>query len=89
VLPVPPVGAHAYVYGGVPPPSIIVAEPLHAPLQFTFTCEVVIVNAGGCVMLKVCVIEQPAGELIVQVYEPAHNPLAVAPVPPVGSQAYV
>jgi hypothetical protein len=40
-------------------------------------------------MLKVCVMEQPAGELIVQVYEPAHKLLAVAPVPPVGSQAYV
>ena len=40
-------------------------------------------------MVNVFVIEQPAGELIVQVYVPAQRPLAVAPVPPLGAHAYV
>jgi hypothetical protein len=40
---------------------------LHDPLQVTFTCDCVAVITGGCVMVKTEVIEQPAGELIVQV----------------------
>jgi hypothetical protein len=60
---------------------------LHEPLHVTFTCDGVTVNAGGCVIVNVFVIEHPAGELMVQVYDPAHNPLAVAPVPPDGAHA--
>jgi hypothetical protein len=37
-------------------------------------------------MVNDTLMEHPAGELIVHVYDPAHNPLAVAPVPPVGAQ---
>jgi hypothetical protein len=75
------------VYGAAPPEGTTVALPVQAPLHKTFTCDCVAVIAGGCVMLNVCVIEQPTGELIVQVYVPAHNPLAVAPVPPDGAHA--
>jgi hypothetical protein len=73
------------VYVPVPPEATTVAEPLHDPLQVTLTCDCVAVIAGGCVMVNVLVMEHPAGELIVHVYVPAHNPLAVAPVPPVGA----
>jgi hypothetical protein len=52
-----------------------------------FTCDCVAVRAVGCVILNVCVIEQPAGELIVQVYVPAQSEEAVAPVPPEGAHA--
>ena len=62
---------------------------MHNPLHNTFTCDCVAVNAGGCVIVKVSVLEQPAGELMVHVYVPAHNPVAVAPVPPEGAHAYV
>jgi hypothetical protein len=67
VAPVPPDGAHEYVYGAVPPEATTVALPLHEPLQVIFTCEPVDVNAGGCVMLKVRVIVQPFASVIVTV----------------------
>ena len=89
VAPVPPLGDHAYVYVPVPPEATTEALPVHEPLHVTFTCDCVKVIAGGCVIVKVFVIEHPAGELIVQVYVPAQRPLAVAPVPPLGAQAYV
>jgi hypothetical protein len=38
-------------------------------------------------MVNDCVIEQPAGELIVTVYVPAQSPVAVAAVPPDGAHA--
>ena len=37
VAPVPPEGAHAYVYVPVPPEATTVALPLHAPKQVTLT----------------------------------------------------
>jgi hypothetical protein len=40
---------------------------LFPPLQLTGTELVVADIAGGCVMVNVLVMEQPAGELIVQV----------------------
>lgn len=65
----------------------MVAVPLLA-LHVACVILMVEVMTGGCVMLKVCVIVHPAGpEVIVQVYVPAHNPLAVEPVPPEGAHA--
>jgi hypothetical protein len=89
VAPVPPDGAHEYVYVPLPPEATTVALPLQAPLQVTFTCDCVAVIAGGCVIVNEEVIEQPAGELIVHVYVPAQSPVAVAPVPPLGAHEYV
>ena len=75
------------MYVPVPPEATTVALPVQTPLQVKLTCDCVAVIAGGCVIVKLLVIEQPAGELIVQVYVPAHNPVAVAAVPPEGAQA--
>jgi hypothetical protein len=65
------------------------AEPLHCPLQSTFVCVPDVVIAGGCVMLNVCVAVQPPEAVTVHVYVPAHNPVAVAAVPPDGAHEYV
>jgi hypothetical protein len=90
LAPVPPEGAHAYVYEPGPPDGVTLAEPVHDPLQRIFVCDPVVVSAGGCVMLNVCVAVHPPGfEVTVTVYTPAHNPVALAPVPPEGAHAYV
>jgi hypothetical protein len=89
VPPVPPLGAHEYVYGAVPPEGTTVALPVHAPLHKTFTCDCVAVNAGGCVMLNVRVVVHPFASVTVTVYVPIHNAEAVAPVPPEGAHEYV
>jgi hypothetical protein len=47
VAPVPPEGAHAYVYIPVPPLATTAALPLHTPLHVTLVCEPVDVIAGG------------------------------------------
>jgi hypothetical protein len=67
VEPDPPDGAHEYAYVPLPPDATTEAEPSHAPLHDTFVCDCVAVIAGGCVMLKVCVIEHPAGDEMVHV----------------------
>ena len=77
------------MYVPVPPEATTVALPLHAPLQLTFTCDCVAVICGGWVIVNVCVPEQPAASVAVHVYDPAHNPEAVAPEPPLGDHAYV
>src|SRR5688572_24238563 len=83
--PVPPDGAHAYVYVPVPPVAVTLALPVVAPKHRMFVCVGVNVMAGGAVMLNVRVIVQPAGpDVIVQVYVPAQSPVAFAPVPPDG-----
>lgn len=88
--PVPPLGAHEYVYDPGPPEAVTEAAPVQAPLHNTFVCVPVVVSAGGCVMLYVCVAVQPPGlDVTVTVYTPAHNPVAVAAVPPDGAHAYV
>jgi hypothetical protein len=86
---VPPVGNHAYVYAGVPPPTLTVAVPFDPPKQETFVCVAETVNAAGCVMLNVAVVTHAFASVIVQVYVPAASPDAVAFVPPLGNHAYV
>jgi hypothetical protein len=67
VAPVPPEGAHEYVYVGVPPEAVTDAVPVEPPLQSTGVVEVVAVTAVGCVMLNVLVITQPFASVIVHV----------------------
>jgi hypothetical protein len=67
VAAVPPEGAHEYVYGAVPPEATTVAEPVHWPLQRMFTCEPVVVIAGGCVIVYVLVIVHPFASVTVTV----------------------
>lgn len=68
VAPVPPEGVHEYVYVPVPPEATTVAEPLHPPLQLTFTCDCVAVMAGGCVIVNTAEVVQVDGpEVITQV----------------------
>jgi hypothetical protein len=52
-------------------------------------CDVLAVKAVGCVRVTVCVTTQEAASVMVQVYDPAVRPLAVAAVPPLGAQEYV
>jgi hypothetical protein len=88
VEPVPPLGVHAYVIGAVPPTTTTVAEPLLPPKQETFV--VAETEADGppeFTMVAVAVVEQPCASVTVTVYGPASNPVAVAPVPPVGAHA--
>lgn len=87
VAPVPPDGAHEYVYGAVPPEATTVALPVHNPLHKTFTCDPVVVNAGGCVIVNDRVVVQPFASVMVHVYVPAHLPVVVADVPPLGAHA--
>jgi hypothetical protein len=89
VAPVPPEGAHAYVYVPVPPEATTEAEPVHAPLHSTFTCDCVALSGGGCVMVTLAVATQPLLSVTVTVYVPADKPEAVAPVPPDGAHEYV
>ena len=85
--PVPPLGAHEYVYPGVPPVADTVAEPLLPPWQETFVCEeTVAVMAEGAVIEKVCEPMQPIASWKLQVYVPAERPVAVAAFPPLGDQ---
>ncbi|MOA44693.1 hypothetical protein D3C78_1670110 [compost metagenome] len=44
---VPPLGAHEYAYGPVPPAVLTAAEPSLPPAVLTLTCEVVAVNKVG------------------------------------------
>ena len=65
--PVPPEGAQAYVNGPVPVTIVTDAVPLHCPLHRTLVCVPVVVMAGGCVILKVCVAVQPPEAVTVHV----------------------
>ena len=85
--PVPPDGAHAYVYVPLPPLAATVATPVHAPLHATLVCVGVSVMAGGWVMVNICCAVHPPEAVTVHVYVPAHKPVADAAVPPDGVQA--
>jgi len=87
VAAVPPLGAHAYVKGPFPAVTVTAALPLHCALHNTLVCVPVVVIAGGCVMLNVCVVVHPFNPVTVHVYVPAHRPVADALVPPEGAQA--
>lgn len=87
-VPCPPPGAgdHAYVNGPVPPLMATVAEPLLPPKQFTLVEEVMLaVGPPLLTTVTVRVMVQPFASVMVQVYDPASNPVAVAPVPPEGA----
>lgn len=50
VVPVPPLGAHEYEYGAVPPEAVTVAVPLGLP-QVAGVLVAEAVSAGGWVMV--------------------------------------
>jgi hypothetical protein len=90
VAPVPPDGAHAYVYGAVPPATVTVAEPLLPPKQVTFVeAEMLAVGPPELGTFAIAVVVHPRESVTVTVYEPASNPDAVVPVPPEGAHEYV
>jgi hypothetical protein len=64
------------------------AVPVAPPLHNTGVATAVDVNAGGCVMVTVAVVEQPFTSVTVTVYGPAVNGVPVGPVPPPGDHAY-
>ena len=80
-----PPGAHAYVYGVVPPPAVAVALPLLLP-QEAGIVEVLTVNTAGWVIVAEAVFVQLFASVTVTVYVPALKPVAVAFVPPLGVQ---
>jgi hypothetical protein len=52
--------AHAYVYGGVPPPPVAVADALHPfPLQLADVAEVLTVTGVGSVIVTIVVRRHP------------------------------
>lgn len=88
--PPPGAGAHTYVNGPVPPLIATVADPLLPPKQLTLV-DAVMLAVGPPLFTTVTVRcnVQPFASVMVQVYDPAINPVAVAPVPPLGAHAYV
>jgi hypothetical protein len=82
-----PTGDQRYEYVGVPPEGFTVADPFGFP-QVALTNEVVAVIGGGCVIVTTWITVQPFASVTVNVYVPAHNPVAVEPVPPVGDHKY-
>lgn len=75
------------MYAGVPPDALTAALPFGLP-HVAGVVDVVAASAGGCVMVNVRVIVHPAGpDVMVHVYVPAHSPVALAPVPPLGAHA--
>ena len=91
-------GIHKYVYGDVPPVTVLVAVPSHTPLQLAFVCAMLTCKSGGCVIVAVYVAVQLWLSVTVQVYEPGHKPemdgtvcppgahkKVYGPVPPVGA----
>ena len=60
---------------------VLLVQPVWAELAVT---TIVV----GSVMMTVCVEVQPLASVIVTVYVPAHNPVAVTVVPPLGAQLY-
>ena len=79
----PPVGFQMYEYGGVPPVSFTVAEPLASP-QVEAVAVVRCCKSTGCMMFAVAVAVQFRLSVTVTVNCPAGKFRAVAVVEPVG-----
>ena len=72
---------HAYVYAPVPPAPAEVALPVLAPKQFTFPPVLAVAVGPPAVFTVVdAVFVQPFASVIVTVYGPAPNPVAVCAV---------
>lgn len=70
---------------------VVVADPVHAPLQAMFVCEPpsVSVPLDAMVTAMVDAGEQESWSVTVTVYVPGHRLFAVAALPPDGAQLYV
>jgi hypothetical protein len=84
IAPVPPAGAHEYVYPPAPPLATTVADPFAPPEQETFVCEPVVPMADGCVMLNVPVDEHAFASVTVTVHVPAVSPVTLFVPSPAG-----
>jgi hypothetical protein len=84
-------GDHTNVYGLVPPLAVVVMLPLFPPKQLTFVWVVLATAIAPplLVIVTVCVVVMHGVWVIVTVYVPGHNPVAVAAFPPDGAQLYV
>ena len=72
----------SYAYGAVPPVAFTVAEPLLPPVHDTSCWALITAEsaaAGPAIVADVEVV-QPFASVIVQVWVPASNALAVYPV---------
>jgi hypothetical protein len=67
VSPVPPEGAHEYVYGEVPPFAVTVAVAVEPPKHVTSVLTVVAASTGGCVIVTLVVTIQPTLSVTVTV----------------------
>lgn len=74
---VSPPGAQEYEYGGVPPPAITEAVPLHKPKQLTSVALATPVNGVGCVMLTFALAIQPFRSVTRTLYTPEQSDVIV------------
>ena len=78
VAAVPPDGVHAYVNGPVPDVIVVVAEPVHEPLQVMLVCvpfSTIGVPDDVIVTATVDAGEHESASVTVQVYVPAQSPV--------------
>jgi hypothetical protein len=66
---------------------VTVALPVFPPKQSTGEEVADAASTGGSVIVTDAVVVHPFASVTVTVYDPAINPVAVAPVPPVGAHA--
>ena len=88
----PPIGVQLYVHNPTPPLTIAVADPSHRLLQVALIEDIVILSAGGWVMITVSLVVFEAESLTVTIQEPAERPEMLevpCPLRGVGDQIYV
>ena len=68
------------MYGTVPPEAEAVAEPFAAPQVASVVASILAVEPPWSFIVAVAVEEHPFASVIVTVYVPAANPVAVADV---------
>ena len=69
-----------YVYGAVPPKAEAIAEPFAAPQVASLVASILAVGPPMSLIVADAVDEHPLASVMVTVYVPAANPVAVADV---------
>ena len=64
---------HAYVYGAVPPDTVVLMAPVEPPLQLMWVTVPVTVGLPGWARVAVTVLVQPNESVTVTVYVPAER----------------
>jgi hypothetical protein len=88
---VPPLGAQEYVNGPVPDVMVVVAEPVHAPLQVMLVCvplRTIGVPVAPMVTTTVDAGEQERLSVTLHVYVPGQSPVIEEGVCPPGAHIY-